>query len=204
MPRVLLHVVCGHRSAVAPLEWTEPVPWWQGGPGVPPEASRRWFTVEAYALYGLRSAFLGGQLYAQRGNRDEALDHYTTFLDTFTDPDPEYEWMVEEARAEVERSGRGRQGPISAARAVPRCAPIVPLPMRHHVRYVHNAPIDNRRGAFRFVHMVSCGAPCPRPVAALKIPSRQRGVGSTPTSATEVGQRSTWLERPVKARSISG
>ena len=49
-----------------------------------------------------------GQLYAEIENREEALDHYTTFLDTFTDPDPEYVWMVEEARAEVERLGRGR------------------------------------------------------------------------------------------------
>jgi hypothetical protein len=36
------------------------------------------------------------------------LDHYTTFLAALTDPNPEFEWMVEEARAEVERLGRGR------------------------------------------------------------------------------------------------
>jgi len=49
-----------------------------------------------------------GQLYAQVGNRDEALDHFTTFLAAFTDPDPEYRWMVIEARAAAERLKRGR------------------------------------------------------------------------------------------------
>ena len=49
-----------------------------------------------------------GQLYTQIGDTTEALDHFTTFLDTFTDPDPEYVWMVEEARAGVDRLARGR------------------------------------------------------------------------------------------------
>jgi tetratricopeptide (TPR) repeat protein len=49
-----------------------------------------------------------GRLYAQLGNRDEALNHFTIFLDTFTDPDPEFVWMAEEARAVVERLGKGR------------------------------------------------------------------------------------------------
>jgi tetratricopeptide (TPR) repeat protein len=49
-----------------------------------------------------------GQLYSQVGDTAEALDHFRTFLEAFTDPDPEYVWMVEEARAEVERLGRRR------------------------------------------------------------------------------------------------
>jgi tetratricopeptide (TPR) repeat protein len=93
-----------------------------------------WVLAEAYeqlgqpdsAIYQLRSVLNGrddylwhvlsfsaahfklGQLYAQKGDREQALQHYTTFLDAFTDPDPEYVWMVTEARAEVERLGRGR------------------------------------------------------------------------------------------------
>ena len=35
-------------------------------------------------------------------------EHYLTFLDTFTQPDPEYEWMVTEARAALEELARGR------------------------------------------------------------------------------------------------
>jgi tetratricopeptide (TPR) repeat protein len=48
-----------------------------------------------------------GRLHAQLDNAGQAREHFVTFLDTFTDPDPDYEWMVEEARAEVERLGRG-------------------------------------------------------------------------------------------------
>jgi hypothetical protein len=64
-----------------------------------------------WMVYGLpfsASYFKLGQLYDQVGNREEAVDHFTTFLGTFTDPDPEYVWMVEEARAGIERLGRGR------------------------------------------------------------------------------------------------
>ena len=34
---------------------------------------------------------------------ERAMEHYTAFLDAFIDPDPEYEWMVEEGRAELGR-----------------------------------------------------------------------------------------------------
>ena len=33
----------------------------------------------------------------------EVVEHYAAFLDAFTDPDPEFEWMVEEAQAELAR-----------------------------------------------------------------------------------------------------
>jgi serine/threonine-protein kinase len=46
-----------------------------------------------------RAALLCGQL----GNREKAIEHWRVFLNDFTDPDPEYEWMVEEARAELAR-----------------------------------------------------------------------------------------------------
>ena len=54
--------------------------------------------------------FRHGLLYAQIDNREGALDHFTTFLDAFTDPDPDYVWMVQEARIEVGRLTRGRGG----------------------------------------------------------------------------------------------
>ena len=38
--------------------------------------------------------------------RDRAEEHWLTFLDNFTNPDPEYEWMVEEARG-IGRIGAG-------------------------------------------------------------------------------------------------
>lgn len=49
-----------------------------------------------------------GRRYAERGDTEKAKDHYTTFLNTFTDPDPEYEGMVTEARAALEELARGR------------------------------------------------------------------------------------------------
>jgi len=39
-----------------------------------------------------------GRLYAEVNDAERAREHYQAFLDTFTDPDPEYEWMVEQAR----------------------------------------------------------------------------------------------------------
>jgi hypothetical protein len=47
-------------------------------------------------------------LYSQLEDYDRAAEHWLAFLDAFTDPDPEFEWMVEEARSELERLGRGR------------------------------------------------------------------------------------------------
>jgi hypothetical protein len=38
-------------------------------------------------------------LYQDLGNSAQARNHYRIFLDTFTDPEPEFQWMVEEARA---------------------------------------------------------------------------------------------------------
>ncbi len=48
------------------------------------------------------------KLYTELDQRDRAEEHWLTFLDNFTNPDPEYELMVEEARSEVERLGQGR------------------------------------------------------------------------------------------------
>jgi hypothetical protein len=47
-------------------------------------------------------------LYAQLEDYDRAEEHWIAFLDAFTEPDPEYEWMVTDARAELERIARGR------------------------------------------------------------------------------------------------
>jgi len=49
-----------------------------------------------------------GRLRAESGDTAAALEHFAAFLDAIIDPDPEYEWMVEEARAEVEKLGQGR------------------------------------------------------------------------------------------------
>ena len=49
-----------------------------------------------------------GEHYAALGQREAAMKHYTAFLDTFTQPDPEYAWMVEEARTRVRDLMRGR------------------------------------------------------------------------------------------------
>jgi hypothetical protein len=49
-----------------------------------------------------------GKLSTQMGDYKRARRHYGIFLDTFTRPDPEYQWMVTEARqalARVERRG---------------------------------------------------------------------------------------------------
>jgi len=49
-----------------------------------------------------------GRLYSQIGNAARASDEWLLFLDTFTTPDPEFEWMVEEARGELARLARER------------------------------------------------------------------------------------------------
>jgi hypothetical protein len=49
-----------------------------------------------------------GRLYTQLEQYDRAEEHYLTFLETFTEPDPEYAWMVAEARAKLEELARGR------------------------------------------------------------------------------------------------
>jgi tetratricopeptide (TPR) repeat protein len=43
-----------------------------------------------------------GKLYEQLGEPDRAAEHWRTFLDAFTNPDPEFEWMVEETRKGLE------------------------------------------------------------------------------------------------------
>jgi serine/threonine-protein kinase len=42
-------------------------------------------------------------IYTELGDQARAIEHWTTFLDTFTNPDPEYEWMVEEGQRELAR-----------------------------------------------------------------------------------------------------
>lgn len=66
-----------------------------------------------WAIHGVPHSaahFKLGQLYLQVGDAAEAAEHYASFLHTFADPDPdpEYEWMVGEAREELEKLARGR------------------------------------------------------------------------------------------------
>jgi tetratricopeptide (TPR) repeat protein len=47
-------------------------------------------------------------LYTQLEEFDRAEEHWLEFLDAFTDPDPEFQWMLDEARTELEKLARGR------------------------------------------------------------------------------------------------
>ena len=47
-------------------------------------------------------------LLSQAGRVEDAQHNYKIFTETFTNPDPEYEWMLTEARDELEKLGRGR------------------------------------------------------------------------------------------------
>lgn len=44
-----------------------------------------------------------GRLYTALRQNEKAREHFTKFLDTFVDPDPEYAWMVQAARADLAR-----------------------------------------------------------------------------------------------------
>jgi serine/threonine-protein kinase len=69
-------------------------------------AARRYFGEYDHRSVGLTYSFAhrrAALLYTQLGDHEKAIDHWRAFLEAFTDPDPEFEWMVEEARAELER-----------------------------------------------------------------------------------------------------
>jgi tetratricopeptide (TPR) repeat protein len=78
--------------------WLEPFARWHGYHWGS-ESDFRGFT-HSFAHFKL------GRLYAQLGNVEEAREHFTTFLDDFSEPDPEYVWMVTEARARLGQLGR--------------------------------------------------------------------------------------------------
>ncbi len=72
-----------------------------------PGASR----ASSSLLTGLTYSFAHyrlAKLYAKLGQRDRAEEHWLTFVDTFTNPDPEYEWMVGEVSAELDKLLQGR------------------------------------------------------------------------------------------------
>jgi tetratricopeptide (TPR) repeat protein len=48
-----------------------------------------------------------GALYGEMGDTARSAEHYRIFLDTFTDPEPEFRWMVEEAEAGLAALGLG-------------------------------------------------------------------------------------------------
>jgi hypothetical protein len=76
----------------------------------PPEVlrgQRDWNVHQGLVAYSF-AHFRLGRLYTQLGKKDEAKEHHATFLTTFTEPDPEHEWMVVEARAKLEELVRGR------------------------------------------------------------------------------------------------
>jgi len=102
-----------------------------------PRTSRQWLVAEAYRqldmpdsaahfyenaaeLKGSGAEILGrayryaylnrrlAQMYGELGQRDRAAEHWNLFLEVFTDPDPELEYMVAEAHealAELAREG---------------------------------------------------------------------------------------------------
>jgi hypothetical protein len=49
-------------------------------------------------MYG-PTRFKLGQLHSEIRNSEAAAARFTAFLEAFTDPDPAYQWMVDEARA---------------------------------------------------------------------------------------------------------
>jgi DNA-binding SARP family transcriptional activator len=65
-----------------------------------PRFRRKNWMLQGYIHPAARFKLAG--LYAQVGNAGMAREHYEIFLDTFTDPEPEFEWMVEEARRGLE------------------------------------------------------------------------------------------------------
>jgi len=76
----------------------------------PPEVlkgQRDWNVHQGLVAFSF-AHFRLGRLYMQLGEYAEAKEHYATFLQTFTQPDPEYAWMVSEARTELEKLARGR------------------------------------------------------------------------------------------------
>jgi tetratricopeptide (TPR) repeat protein len=69
--------------------------------------------IDSYELFYVGepysfSHFRLGRLLTEMGDADRAKAHWAIFLDTFTDPDPEYAWMVTEARTKLEELARGR------------------------------------------------------------------------------------------------
>jgi hypothetical protein len=74
-----------------------------------PFATVDWHRPADIELAGVAYPFVHRRLahiHTQLDDTARAIQHWTTFLDTFTRPDPEFEWMVEEARAELERLRR--------------------------------------------------------------------------------------------------
>jgi tetratricopeptide (TPR) repeat protein len=63
------------------------------------ERSHEPFNILVYAP----THFKLSQLHTGLGNTEKASEHFAAFLDAFTDPDPEFEWMVEEVRVELAR-----------------------------------------------------------------------------------------------------
>lgn len=58
-----------------------------------------------YVLLHAPTHFKLAQLHFEMGDTALAVVHFSSFLEAFTDPDPEYEWMVEEARAGIASIG---------------------------------------------------------------------------------------------------
>jgi tetratricopeptide (TPR) repeat protein len=61
------------------------------------------YEVHAYGLTHSFAHRRAALLYGQLGERDKAIEHWRAFLEAFTQPDPEFEWMVEEGMAELSR-----------------------------------------------------------------------------------------------------
>ena len=62
----------------------------------------------SFSFRGFTHAFAhrrAALLYGRLGETDKAIEHWRVVLEDFTDPDPDYEWMVEEARVELGQFG---------------------------------------------------------------------------------------------------
>ena len=66
-----------------------------------------WMPYQGRVAYSFTPVRLGG-IYLRLGRNDDAKQHCATFLETSTNPDPEYESMVTEARPKLAGLARGR------------------------------------------------------------------------------------------------
>ncbi len=58
-------------------------------------------------LYAAPAHWRSAKIYGVLGDRAQAALHHERFLELWRDADPEYQWMVEEVRSELERLARG-------------------------------------------------------------------------------------------------
>jgi hypothetical protein len=69
-----------------------------------PTARTQDWTLQGFVHPAVR--FKLARLYTRMGDEARACEQYQAFLDVFTDPDPDYAWMVDEAKRELETAAQ--------------------------------------------------------------------------------------------------